>query len=384
MPVKIALVTHHVYKNDGQGRVNFELARYLAGRGHRVHLVAHGVDSDLSAVPGITAQVLPCRIHRPYIIKCAGFIKQAGRFLKENRFDIVHANGGVLTGDHHVNTSHFVHSWWSRSPFGSRREGAYLRLSTRFYAGLERRAYAAARLVVAVSNKVKRELVDHAGVDEEKIIVIYNGVDGEEFSPANRSGFRKKILDQWKIPPGRFVILFAGDLRNNRKGISSLIESLPYLDTDYHLVVLGGAEGSPFVRKAEDMGLEGRITWAGFRKEINAYMAAADAFVYPTRTDSFPSVVMEALSCGTPVVVSGERHCGVSELLRDGENALLLDNPWDQAGIAAGINSLARDAALRRKLSVHGRSLAEKMTWQRMARQYEQIYPGLAGRGECS
>lgn len=379
--MRIALVTHHVFKNDGQGRVNFELARYLAGRGHRVHLVAHGVDEDLLATPGITAHIMPCRIHRPYIVKSVSFITQAGKFLKGRRFDIVHANGGVLAGEHHVNTSHFVHGWWRRSPFGARRENAYLRFTTWFYAGLERRAYAAARLVVAVSNKVGRELVEYAGVDREKILVIYNGVDGEEFSPAERLAFRKKILCQWNIPPGRFLILFAGDLRNDRKGISSLLEALPLVNADYHLVVLGSAEGSPYVQRGREMGLGGRITWAGFRKEISAYMAAADVFVYPTRTDSFPSVVMEALSSGTPVVVSGERHCGVSEILRDGESALLLDSPWNPGRIAGGINTMARNPALWRRLSGEGRSLAEKMSWQKMAEQYERVYLGLAGQG---
>jgi len=372
--VKIALVTHHVFKNDGQGRVNFELARYLAGRGHDVHLVAHGVADELLDTPGITALLLPRCIERPNPAKNILFLRQADGLLKKGCFDIIHAHGGVVSVEHHVNTAHFVHSWWQHSPFGARSEGVYLRLATRLYAGLEKKSYARARVVVAVSHKVKRELVQYAGVNGDKIRVVYNGIDSGEFSPAGRPAAREAVLKAWNIPPGKFVILFAGDLRHDRKGISSLLECLTRLEVDYHALILGSPAGSPFVGKALEMGLGDRITWAGFQKNISSYMRAADVFVYPTRTDSFPTVVMEALAAGTPVVVPGAKHCGVSELLQDKETALLVDNPWDARQIAGQVNLLARDQMLWQKLSGAGRRLAEQMPWRRMAEQYERIY----------
>lgn len=374
MPVKVAIISHHVCKNDGQGRVNFELTRYLAGQGHEIHLVAHSVSEELPGWGKITAHLLPNPVERPNVVKSMVFIRQAGKFVAAGNFDFVHANGGVLLGPHHLNTSHFVHNWWKRFPHGSCKEGVYLRFATSLYAHLEKKAYAAAKIVVAVSHKVKRELVHYAGVDEEKIRVIYNGIDGDEFSPVNRSGARREVLARWRIPPGRLLLLFAGDLRNDRKGISTVLEALHLLKADGHLLVLGDASGSPYVRQAEKMGLGDRITWAGFQKGINHYMRAADVFVYPTRTDSFPTVVMEALSSGTPVVVPGSEYCGVSELLRDYHNAMLISSPWSAADLAERVDLLAAGKNLWQKLSYAGRKLTEQMTWQAMAKNYEQVY----------
>jgi len=378
--MKIALINHHFLEHDGQGRVNLELAKFLGRNGHEVHLFGHKVDQELKNSPGIVAHILCSPVERPNLIKGMFFLGAVGCLLRGFHFDIIHSNGGVMSGHHHVNTVHFVHSWWRRSRFGAAREGAYLRFSTWLNSWLEKKALSRAHTIVAVSEKVRRELISYAGVPREKIKVIYNGVATGEFDPAQKKLSREKILPELNIPLNKFVILFAGDLRNDRKGLGSLLEALPALTVDYHLIVLGSLEGSPFVEKAAQISVDDKISWAGFRKDINEFIQAADVFVYPTRTDSFPSVVMENLAGGTPVILSSSTYCGSSEIIRDGKDGLMLKNPWDKAEIAAKINLIAADRSLWSELSRNGRKLALSRSWKRMAAAYEQLYLSILTR----
>jgi glycosyltransferase involved in cell wall biosynthesis len=115
-----------------------------------------------------------------------------------------------------------------------------------------------------------------------------------------------------------------------------------------------------------------RVAFLGVRDDIAALFAAMDCFVYPSRYDSFGLVVLEALATGLPVITS--TGAGVSELLENGRDALVLQDPADVSGLVLAVRSLIEDGAAALALGHAGRELAVKHDWQTMGARYEQLY----------
>jgi UDP-glucose:(heptosyl)LPS alpha-1,3-glucosyltransferase len=116
------------------------------------------------------------------------------------------------------------------------------------------------------------------------------------------------------------------------------------------------------------------VHFLGPRDDVGPAYDAADVLVHPTREDSFAMVVPEAMAHGLPVVVSAAPWCGISELLRDGEDALLLRDPLDAGRLAACVDMLLQDAALRGQLRDAGLAFAAAHTWAAAAQAFEAIY----------
>ena len=150
--MRLALITHKFVKGDGQGRVNYELAQAALAEGHCVWLLASEVASELAAHPRarwvrIGASWLPSSLLQNQAFAC-----QSAVWLWRHRreLDLVHANGFVSWSRADINTSHFVHSAWIRSPFHTwhvRRDAYGLYQLIYSYCGtwLERWSYRRAR-----------------------------------------------------------------------------------------------------------------------------------------------------------------------------------------------------------------------------------------------
>jgi glycosyltransferase involved in cell wall biosynthesis len=107
-------------------------------------------------------------------------------------------------------------------------------------------------------------------------------------------------------------------------------------------------------------------------------MRAADAFVLPTRYEPFGLVITEALACGTPVVTA--RSAGAAELTRDGSEAILLDDPWDVAELAAALRRLAEARERWPQMAAAARAAAMPWTWDKIWRQTDELYSELLER----
>lgn len=372
--MRLCIVTHNVIRTDGQGRVNLEIARYALAQGIRIWLIADTVDPDLIAMG---AQWLPAKPHfgRVNLFKVARFVSIADKQLQAlgNDIDIIHANGNVLNRPHHINTAHFVHGAWLRSPVHTARlrhdwYGAYQWFYTYCNARWERRAYRQARLVVAVSQKVRGELVQ-IGVPAERIRVILNGVDPHEFRPGPAD---RRALG---LAEGVPLALFAGDIRTPLKNLDTVLHALQQVP-DLHLAVAGATAGSAFPQLAASLGLAGRVTFLGFRADMPELMRAVDLFVFPSRFDSCPLVLLEAMASGLPIVTAST--VGASELVSSG-CGIVVPEPDDRAALAQALRKLAGDAAERGKMGAAARAIAERHGWQAMARSYVQLYQELAG-----
>ena len=169
------------------------------------------------------------------------------------------------------------------------------------------------RVIIAVSEQVKRDIIANYSVPAEKIVVLYNGVDKDRFHPARRGEVRDQLRNRWKIPLDAPLLLFVGS-GFRRKGLDRLLSiwKSPRLDKVFLLVVGTDARIGQYRSRADSIA-PGRIVFTGRQEDVENYYAAADGFALPSLQEAFGNVVIEALASGLPVLVS--RDAGASEIL---------------------------------------------------------------------
>ena len=184
-------------------------------------------------------------------------------------------------------------------------------------------ALESAHTVLALSRAL-RQRVEEIGIDPQRILVQYNGVDGERFRPGDKAEKRARVGYRGAGP----LICYVGNLLPEKgpdvllSGFQLLVERLP--DRPVDLVVLGDGPMLPDLRRVvRAHGLESRVSLLGRRPndEVADWVAAADVICLPSWREGCPNVVLEALAAGRPVVASSVG--GVPELL-NGDNGLLV------------------------------------------------------------
>jgi UDP-glucose:(heptosyl)LPS alpha-1,3-glucosyltransferase len=364
--LKIAFVVHDYHRSGGHSRYVAELATRYA-KEHEVHVFANRIVDD--GTPGIQFHHVPAwraNAFTTVLSFAAPVTLQVG-----GGFDIVHSQGFCgLVGN--VFTAHMCNSAWHQA-LQKLGEGATARESVFnvVTGALEHALYRFARNaeVIAVSERVGRDLVEYYHCPAP-MHVIYHGTDLETFSPQNRQRYRSDAREEYGIPKDEFVFLYVGNLR---KGAKRCMQALADVEKGVLLCV---AATAPDVYKqfAKDLGLEHRVIFAGHTKQVERAYAAGDVFLLPTPYDPFALVVSEAMGCGLPVVVS--REAGVAELIRNGENGLLLVDVTSHSELAGHMRSL-QDREWSAELGRAGRKTVESLTWDAVAEQTMAVYTNL-------
>jgi glycosyltransferase involved in cell wall biosynthesis len=218
----------------------------------------------------------------------------------------------------------------------------------------------ACRRVFVMSDEMRARVLSW-GVDATRVDVVSNGVDAERFKIADRAQARASL----GIEPDARVLVCVSRL-SHEKGIDVLIDAMSKLDdSSVRLYVIGdGAERSALAARADTARVSGRVFLKLTRPhdEIPRWLAAADVAVLPSRTEGMPNAVLEALSCGRPVVateVGGTRELvnspSLGILVPPAEpealaNALhqALNDSWNEKVIAASVAARTWDAVGQR------------------------------------
>ena len=194
-------------------------------------------------------------------------------------------------------------------------------------------------MIICNSQLCKRQAVSYFKVPEEKIRVIYNGVDHAQFHPGLKDSYNKKIRKRLHIPEEAVVILFIA--RNfKRKGLQYLIQSLPLIRRGKEpitVLVVGRGNPFPFRRIAQQIGLGEQLLFVEETDNIFHYYGVGDIVVLPTLYDPFSNVCLEALACGIPVITTREN--GASEIIHPGETGVVISAPPNCVELAASISS---------------------------------------------
>ncbi|WP_022834428.1 glycosyltransferase family 4 protein [Salisaeta longa] len=355
----IAIVTPRIVTGDGQGRVNHAIATGALARGHTLLCVTAALDPALAAHPSVTWARCSIDRYPTALLNELVFAARSAHCLHTAtpRPDAVLANGAITWAPSDLNAAHFVHSGWKQSPYAALGQqglhGWYQSAYTALNAWWERRAFRRAHRVVAVSERVKAELLA-AGV-RTPIDVIPNGVDLSTFhpGPADRAALG--------LPTGPLGV-FIGDLRTPRKNLDTVLRALTRQPA-LHLAVAGRVEGSPYPALAERLGVASRVHFLGFRSDVDALLRAADVCVCPSRYEPFSLVVLEALASGCPVVTSAP--VGAAPLVQ-GAGRVVTD-PEDDEALAEALAAVLERAP---EYAAQARQTAEKHPWSIVAAQY--------------
>jgi glycosyltransferase involved in cell wall biosynthesis len=368
--MKIGMLTRRITKGHGQGRVNYEIARAALRRGHQVVLVASQIAPELSSHPSASWIPIPVARWPTDLLRDQVFAWRSFRYLRKysHQLDVVHANGFITWAASDVNTAHYTHSARLRLPVriaGLPRYfyDAYQWLYAALNAHWERRAYRQAQVVVAVSEKVRNELVE-IGVPDKHLYVIPNGVDLQEFSPGPAD--RRELGLREGVP----LALFAGDIKTSRKNLDTVLHALVEVPA-LHLAVAGSTEGSPYPRLARRLSLASRVHFLGYRRDVSQLMRAADLFVFPSRYEGHPLVVLEAMASGLPVITAAT--AGVSNMV-DAGCGIVIDDPEDTKALAATLKRLVQYPESRKRMGQVARAVIERYSWQQMSERYLQLY----------
>ena len=224
----------------------------------------------------------------------------------------------------------------------------------------QRAAYQFAHLVVA-NCRAAAERLRLERVPAARIAVVPNGVD----SPA----FATTRLDR----PLRRVAVVAN--LEPRKGHDVLIDAAPEVlrrFPDATFVVVGdGPERANLEARAAAQGVAKAFTFAGYDEEIAVRLHDTDIFVLPSRTESFPNAVLEAMSAGLPIIASGVG--GLLELIDDGRTGLLVPT-GDPRALAQSVCRIMSDRALGERLGKAASHEAHRYSFTRMTSSFELLY----------
>jgi len=224
--------------------------------------------------------------------------------------------------------------------------------------------------IIAISQNTKKDLVDHAGIPEERISVIYHGVDHHVFYPR-----------QEPKPFDYPYILFVGS-EHPRKNLASLLRAFRQFKTDSRfeqlkLVKVGKAGGKEFAFRArtldliESLGLANEVVFAGFVSDemLASYYSHAECLVLPSFYEGFGWPVVEAMACGCPVITSN-----LSSLPEVAGDAAIMVDPQDIAGLANALREVLTNSHLKQTLKAKGLVQASKFTWEKTASETLAVY----------
>jgi len=239
---------------------------------------------------------------------------------------------------------------------------------------LERRIYSKRQIALsAVSQLVAAQLERFFGRTD--VFVIRNAVDTGLFNSKARLARRVEARTTFGAAPDEFVFLLVGN-DWKKKGLDALLEALTECtDLPVRLLVVGSDNREPYIEQCEKLQLGARVVFLNPSPDVLQFYAAADAYVGPSLEDAYGLPILESMACGLPVIAS--TSAGASEIVRNGENGLLLQNPRDVKELAQLMRKLCVSENMIRTLGESAERTAANESWdshaERMQAHFEEI-----------
>lgn len=238
---------------------------------------------------------------------------------------------------------------------------------------LIRRIYPRADGYICVSNGVRDDLVENWGINAGKTVVINNPVETERVK-----ALATEEADHPWFRQGLDVIVSCGRLTVQKnyplllRAFAGVLKARP----DTRLLMLGEGELAMALSSyAKELGVADKVDFLGFQKNPFRFIAAGRAFVMSSLWEGFPLVLIEAMTCGSPVI-STRCPSGPEELITDGGDGLLVPVN-DENALSGAILRLLTDERLRKRIGLAGAGRAVDFSAEKIARDYERLFEGL-------
>jgi alpha-maltose-1-phosphate synthase len=351
---------------------------------HR-NLQVRGID------PATHRETTPVR--HPEFLKT--FAREVAMIGAANEADIVHCHTWYthlagcllkqLLGARLVLTTHSLepHRPWKAEQLGTAYHAS---------AWMEKTAYENADGVIAVSGAMKEDVQQLYGVSREKIRVIYNGIDTDEY----RRRIFPEVLDRYGIDRRKPFVLFVGRI-TRQKGIFHLLSAIPGIKSDAQIVLCAGAPDTRELESEMESGIQqtrsqtrNPVIWIPKmvpKPDIISLYSAASIFVCPSIYEPFGIINLEAMACGTPVVASAVG--GIPEIVVPEETGLLVsydarDPDKFSKDLAVSIDSLLASPATMESMGRKARQRVEtRFSWKSIALQTLGFYRELHSEPGC-
>lgn len=306
--------------------------------------------------------------------------------------DVIHshtwyANFAGLIGSKFRDVPHVVtsHSLEPHRPWKAEQLGGGYRVSS----WAEKTSFVDAAAVISVSAGMRADVLEsYSDLDPERVYVVKNGIDPEEFKP----DFDTDVVDSLGVDRDRPLVVFVGRI-TRQKGLVHLVRAAQQFDPDTQLLLLAGAPDTPEIAAefdtafAELSKVRGNVKWVQEmlpRASVRQVLTHATVFACPSVYEPLGIVNLEAMACETAVVASAVG--GIPEVVVDGETGILV--PYDpkqagdpafvsafEAGFAEQVNRITRDPALAERFGKAGRRRCiDEFSWEKIAQETVAVY----------
>ena len=372
--MRIGISCYPVY--GGSGVVATELGLQLARRGHEVHFITYAMPFRLSSFVQnvyyheVEVPTYPLFEHAPYgLALTVAMHNTAARY----NLDLIHA---------HYAVPHATSAYMAKQMTGgdlcvvTTLHGTDITLVGQdpSYQSITAFSIQQSDGLTAVSEYLRRETVEHFDVAPERIEVIPNFVDLNDYRRDVHPCHRARLSEK-----GEKIIMHISNFRPVKR-VDDAVRVFARINREVpsRLVLIGdGPERGRVLQTAEDEGIANRVLFLGKQESVAEILACADLFLLPSATESFGLVALEAMSCGVPVIAT--RVGGVPEVIPEGDAGYLAEVGDVQTMAEQGLRIL-KDPAEWRRMSENARSAAEKYSTEHVVPMYEDYYRKVTGK----
>ena len=362
----------------GAERYLADLCIRMAAEGYEVHVYAERCDVEDSKIHFHSVKTIPF----PKSLRLLSFAGRATKEIENGNYDITFGVGNTLRAN--ILQPHGgVHwAWFWRSlraydhpiPWVIKFLGRVISPKQWVSGWVEDAPYQGKnpQVIIAISDMVKRDMMRWYRIPDERVTVVYNGVDTEHFHPRNRK-YREEIRRRHGIADEWVVLFVSNNFR--MKGLGFLIKALAHIKREnlspFKLLVLGRDRQHSYLHLARRMGVMEQLIFAGSTHEPEKYYGASDLLVHPTFYDACSLTVLEALASGLPVITTYSN--GASGIITQGQEGFVISDPRDVQSLVEKI-SLFLNREKVEKASVAARHLAESYSLERNWKEMKTIF----------
>jgi len=370
---RILFISYASNQHSGVGNRVYYLSRELAKKGHEVHVITKQgeyVSKEVNAyyvqIPKHILKIPPVPLPQVSIFSLLAYKKfeEIKHKIKPDLIDVQHVHVSPFVNmmkekDHLVITCHGTEI----GLFNLERN--YLSLVNLINSKFEKDIFRKSKIVIAVSDYIKKEIMNYYNLQSNKIITIHNGIDLDEFNNIRKIGLKDKLGVS-------NIIIFLGGF-SKRKGIHILTKALAEIkEKDWVLIIIGSGD----LRSKKEinnlsyfLNIKNKIlNFSSVSRELlKSILFEADIFVHPSLYEPFGIAILEAMVMGKAIIAS--RIGGIPEMLA---NAGILIKPSSEE-LRKALELLISDTELRKKYTKLAKERAKIFDWTRISEKYIKV-----------
>ncbi|MEW6108622.1 MAG: glycosyltransferase family 4 protein [Nitrospirota bacterium] len=385
--LRLCIVSPLFHPNlGGPGRQAYTMAAKLSEKGVCLIVLTRKLDLEIPKIEGVTISPIPTPAPGRYNLLQFTFLNLlismifslgvlAKLIVYRNQYDIVQFYGASLPLLMNLLLIKFLGKKIVAKLSGARPGMEAGSFDGIIFKKLFSKIFSFVDAFIVMSGELRHKL-GKEDISKEKIAAIPNGVNINLFYSYEKE--KRRELKKYLELSSRMVFIYTGRLAEG-KGLEILLGAMKDVlkeDKTAYLLLLGeGQVKNKLEDKAAAAGISDNICFKGNVNNVHEFLNSADVFVFPSLREGMPNSLLEAMSCGLPVIAS--KIGGVVDVVEDGKSGILFE-PGDVSGLASAMIILLKDKELRQKLGAEARKRAvEDFSIDRVADEYIKLYQKL-------